>query len=313
MGHHPKGRDARWVWLLSCVLSPLVLCGAEVAPAAQQEPLEDDIPARTSLPAGIRVVRDVPYGADARQRFDVYAPARAQGAPVLFLVHGGAWRFGSKSARSVVEGKVARWVPKGLVVISTDYRMLPDADPLMQARDVARAIAAAQDRAAGWGADRDKFVLIGHSAGAHLVALLEADRSLSAGFAAAPWLGVVSLDSGALDVTAIMERRHLPLYDRAFGSDPRYWESASPLRHLTAQAAPFLAVCSTRRPDSCPQAAAFIDRAAALGVRATVLAQDLSHGEINARLGTEPRYTAAVEAFLGRLDPKLAAALAPPR
>jgi arylformamidase len=132
-------RRVPWALLLA-VLSSLVvgtgsagsLCGA----------IEER--RQASLPSGIRIVRDVPYGRDERQRFDVYGPAQAKGAPVIFLVHGGAWRLGSRSARSVIEAKVSRWVARGLVVISTDYRMLPDADPIEQASDVARAIAAAR-------------------------------------------------------------------------------------------------------------------------------------------------------------------------
>lgn len=90
---------------------------------AQSEMQEDaDAPrASADLPAGIRIVRDVPYGSDEQQRFDVYSPAQATGAPVIFLVHGGVWFLGDKTARAVVENKIARWVPRGFVVVSTNY------------------------------------------------------------------------------------------------------------------------------------------------------------------------------------------------
>jgi arylformamidase len=179
-----------------------------------------DIADPISLPAGIRVVRDVAYGSDPQQRFDVYAPAEAKGAPVIFIVHGGGWFRGDKAMRAVVENKVARWVPKGFVVVSTNYRLLPKANPIEQARDVARALAVAQDKAASWGGDRSKFILIGHSAGAHLVSLLTAAPSVSSGIVSTPWLGTVSLDSAAFDVVKIMEARHFALYDPAFGRDP---------------------------------------------------------------------------------------------
>ena len=145
-----------------------------------------------SFPAGIRVVRDVPYGSDERQRFDVYGPVHVKDAPVIFMVHGGAWSLGDKAARAVVENKVARWVPKGFIFISTNYRLLPQADPIEQARDVARALAVAQDKVASWGGDRGKFILMGHSAGAHLVLLLTTDRSISSDIVATPWLDVVT-------------------------------------------------------------------------------------------------------------------------
>ncbi len=251
--------------------------------------------------ADVRVVRDVAYGADARQRFDVYAPQAARGAPVIFMVHGGAWAFGDKSAPAVVRNKVARWLPRGYVFVSANYRMLPEAVPLEQARDVARALAAAQAQAASWGGDGARFILMGHSAGAHLVSLIAAAPRIALELGARPWLGTVELDSAALDVERVMSKGHLRLYDRAFGSDPALWAAASPLARLSAPGAPFLAVCSTRRADSCPAARAYAGRAQALGTRASVLEEDLSHREVNEQLGEDGAYTRAVEAFLDTL------------
>ncbi len=261
---------------------------------------------------GVAILRGVSYGSDPRQRFDVYAPVHAKDAPVIFMVHGGAWRLGSRSAPAVVEHKVARWVPRGCVVVSTDYRLLPAADPLEQARDVARALAAAQERALAWGGDPHGFVLMGHSAGAHLVALLATEPALLSDVGALPCLGTVLLDSAALDLVAIMEGPHPRLYDVAFGRDERYWQSASPFHVLARRTAPILGVCSSRRAGSCLQARRFVGKASSLGASATVLEEDLSHEEINERLGVDTRYTEQVESFLARLAPSLSAALARP-
>jgi acetyl esterase/lipase len=250
------------------------------------------------LPAGARVVRDVAYGSDPRQRFDVYAPAGAHDAPVILMVHGGGWRRGDKSMSNVVANKVAYWVPRGVVVISVNYRMLPDTLPLEQARDVARALSLAQRRAAEWGGAPDRFVLMGHSAGAHLVSLLAAEPQLAREQGARPWRGTVSLDSACLDVVQTMRGPHLPLYDQAFGTNPADCLAASPYQHLVAASAPVLAVCSSRRRDSCPQAHAFVDKVQPLGGRARVLEEDLSHGEINKTLGEPSDYTTGVDAFL---------------
>lgn len=271
-----------------------------------EEAVESDGPA--ALPAGVRVVRDVAYGNDPRQRFDVYRHDRSKDAPVIFMVHGGGWRIGSKSEKAVVENKVARWAPKGFVFISVDYRLLPQADPVEQARDVARALAAAQDKAASWGGDRGKFILMGHSAGAHLVALLTTTQGLAAGVEQppAPWLGTVALDSAAYNVVDIMEHRHPRLYDNAFGADREYWKTVSPFHAVTRESRPILAVCSSRREDSCRQAHQFAAKAATLNVLSTVLEKDYTHREINLRLGEEPRYTAEVEDFMGRLDKAVA-------
>ena len=258
----------------------------------------------TALPAGVRLLRDIPYGSDPRQRFDVYLPAApVKDAPVLFMVHGGAWMVGNKSASAVVDNKVARWVPRGFIFISVNYRLLPAARPLDQAGDVAKALAVAQDKAAEWGGERGRFILMGHSAGAHLVSLLAADPGLARQTGAGPWRGTVALDSAAYDLTKIMAGKHYGFYDRAFGNDPDYWRASSPLLRLQGPGAPFLAVCSSVRPDQpCRQAGEFVQRAQALGLRSQLLEQPLSHRDINQRLGEKADYTQAVEAFMASAD-----------
>ena len=262
-----------------------------------------------ALAPDVTVVRDVAYGADRKQRFDVYAPNGVRNAPVILMVHGGAWRVGDKRSRGVVENKVARWSRAGIIVISVNYRMLPGTDPVEQARDVARALAAAQARMAEWGGDPGKVVLMGHSAGAHLVALIDAKPALATALGARAWLGAVILDGAALDSVHMMERPHAALYDAAFGSDRTYWREASPYDHLSAGAKPLLMVCSSRRRDSCVAARRLATKAASAGVRAEVLPVAKSHAAIDAQLGVPGAYTDGVEAFLASLDPSLARAL----
>ena len=257
---------------------------------------EDDQASR-SVPAGARLIADVSYGNDPAQRFDVYVPTQpaAGAAPVVFFVHGGGWARGDKTNGRVLEPKVAHWIAQGDIVVSTNYRMLPT--PVsQQAEDVAAAIAFAQSRAASWGGDPARFILMGHSAGAHLVALLAA----GAPTAAKPlrWRGAVLLDSAAFDVPVIMTHRHLGLYDRAFGADPATWTAVSPIAQLARGTAPMLAVCSSRRRESCGQADRFAAKANGLGGQVRVLREDLSHMQINATLGAASDYTSQVDAFM---------------
>ena len=268
-----------------------------------------DAPGRATIPANVHLVRDVAYGSDPKQRFDVYVPDGAANAPVVFLVHGGGWRTGDKAGRAVVENKVAHWSRAGVIVVSVNYRLLPGADPLEQARDVARALAAAETRLASWGGDPTRVVLVGHSAGAHLVALLAAEPSLATSLGAKPWLGTIILDSAVLDVPTFMSHPHLPLYTRAFGSDTAFWRAASPYDHVRAGMTPMLVVCSSERRESCPASMRFVASAKALGVRAEVLTQAKSHREINEQLGTAGPYTDAVDRFLSSLDLALARSL----
>jgi len=277
------------------------------AAQAQDDLIDADERAGDTVPgAGIQVVRDVAYGPDNEQRFDVYLQrgTPAQNAPVILMVHGGGWYRGDKVMKAVVENKVRHWVGKGYVFISTNYRLLPKAAPVEQADDVARALALVQRRAASWGGDPSRVILMGHSAGAHLVALLAAAPDQALRLGAQPWLGTVMLDSAALDVVQLMAQPHAALYDNAFGNAPLYWRRASPYHQLTAAAMPMLMVCSTQRPAACPAAQQFSARAATLGIRTQVAEQDLSHRDINQLLGAPGRYTATVDAFLRSLEPR---------
>jgi acetyl esterase/lipase len=265
-----------WRWLL-----PLGWLLAGVFPASASE-----------------VLRDLAYGPAHAQRLDVYRPDQARGAPIIVMVHGGAWMFGDKASAGVVQPKADHWASAGHVFVSVDNRLWPDAGPLEQAKDVASALAFVQQHAAEWGGDPSRIVLMGHSAGAHLVALLDASPGLAEARGARRWLGTVSLDAGAIDVAGLMGSPHARFYDRVFGDDPGYWRSVSPLDQLSRQAPPLLLVCSSRRAASCPRNHAFAQRAKELGVQARVLEMPLSHGDINATLGAPGDYTASVDAFL---------------
>ena len=255
--------------------------------------------------------RDIAYGSSAAQRLDVYAPdveeRNGSLAPMIVMVHGGAWCVGDKGMGRVTSNKVARWVRRGIVFVSVNYRMLPDrADPLAQAGDVATALAFVQSHARDWGGNPDAIVLMGHSAGAHLVSLLDADPALAKRYGAKPWLGTVSLDSAVMNVPELMSSSHAALYDDAFGSDRGYWAKASPQQNISTAMHPWLGVCSSLRKNSCPQAHAFAQAAQQRGVKALVLEQALKHSAINENLGAVGPYTDAVESFIGSLSPEFA-------
>lgn len=256
------------------------------------------------VPAGGTAIRNVAYGRDPAQRFDLYLPANPSRAPVVFYVHGGGWANGDKTNPGLAN-KIAYWLPKGYAVISSNYRMVPVAMPLEQARDIARGVALAQLRAGEWKLDPARMVLMGHSAGAHLVALLGATPRLLADVGAKPPLGVVSLDSGTLDVPALMGQRSVPrLYHEAFGADSAYWRSVSPQQQLGHDGVPMLLVCSSERsfPTSpCDEARKLAKRAYALRVPMQVQPEPMNHGEINKDLGVPSDYTGRVGAWIDQL------------
>lgn len=263
---------------------------------------DDDPGATVVLPAGARVERDVAYGSAAEQKFDLYIPAGATQAPIVFMVHGGAWMIGDKANAGVVAGKVSRWLPRGYILASVNYRLVPRATPLEQADDLARALALVQTRAASWGGDGRRVLVMGHSAGAHLAALLAADPAFAQARGATRWLGTVLLDSAAMDVPALMQAPHQGFYDTVFKADKAVWALSSPLHRLTAMPqAPLLLVCSSLRENACAQNKAFAAKVSGLGGKATVLPVAMSHREINQDLGLAGEYTEAVDSFVKSL------------
>ncbi len=252
-----------------------------------------------TLPADVTVDRDVAYGSAPEQRMDIYRPQKREKAPVIVMVHGGGWAHGSKSARSVVENKIAHWLPKGFIFVSVETRLMPKADPLQQAADVAAALAGVQQKAVSWGGDPGKIVLMGHSAGAHLAALVSADKSIGEKVGLKPWAATVALDSAAYDVAVVMKQpRHAKLYDTAFGKDPAFWAKASPTQQVKGGMPPMLLVCSTLRRIACLQAETFAKK---VGGKAKVLPVALRHGPVNSELGKDSDYTRNVDAFLASI------------
>lgn len=262
-------------------------------------------------------LKDVAYGPEKLDTLDVFLPKTANPAapaPIVMMVHGGGWCIGDKGAASVTANKVARWTPKGFVVISVDYPMINDGDDaLAQANHIARAAAFVQANAGKWGGDASRLILMGHSAGAHLVSLVNADAQIRQANGVHPILGTVSLDAGAIDVVKQMPNVYPFLkarYREAFGDTEAQWIRASPFQQLDRTAAPWLGVCSTQRKDDpCGQARAYAEKSNGLGIRAAVLPEAKSHAAINKELGTPGDYTAGVEAFMASLDPVVAGLL----
>jgi acetyl esterase/lipase len=253
------------------------------------------------LPPGTRIERDLVYGSDPAQRVDLYQPAGPIAAPLIAIVGGGGWSQGDKAAPATVANKLAHWLRLGRAVASIGYRRLPHARPAEQARDVARALAFLQRRADARGGSPRDVVVVAHSSGAHLVALLAADPAASASDGVERWLASILIDTAALDVVALMRGPHLALHEKVFGSSEAGWREVSPMHRLRGEPTPMLLVHSSRRPLAGEQARRFAAAVGAIGGHAEVLSLDLSHADLNDGLGREPEYTARVDAFIGAI------------
>jgi acetyl esterase/lipase len=140
----------------------------------------------------IAVTSNLPYGAEARQRLDVYRPANAQKAPVMLFWYGGSWQHGAKDYYGFVGSELAR---RGFVAVLPDYRLAPDHPFPAFVEDAALAVRWTRDHAAEFGGDAARIYISGHSAGGHNALMLALDpRYLQAvGMEPEEIAGVVSL------------------------------------------------------------------------------------------------------------------------
>ena len=255
--------------------------------------------------ASARISSTVVYGSDDRQQIDIYTPDDAVGdSPLVVFIHGGGWSIGNRSA---VQAKPQHFKDKGYVFASAGYRLLPDAPVEQQAADVGAAIRALRGQAETGGFDPDRIVLMGHSAGAHLAALVASDPQY-AGDAFGAIRGVVLLDGAGYDVPAAMATptMELPnLYKDVFGTDPARQKALSPITHAGGKDAPnWIALYVAERANSRAQSEALVSALRKAGAKAEAAPiTGTDHGRMNRELGTDAgaAQTQAVDAFLKRV------------
>lgn len=285
--------------LLAAAASGISFAGTNPLEDFNSQPLTDSFRSSYSDVGDATVNVDIPYGLDAAQKYDVYLPADAANAPIIVMVHGGAWTSGDKQGDDVAEAKAGYFVAKGYIFVSLNYRLLPKSDPLIQAADVARGIANIQTNAVKWGGDKNKIVLMGSGAGGHLAALLSSNPSLASDQGASIWAAAVILETAALNVPALMSVSHGNLYDTAFGANVEFWEDSSPTHLIDASGVPILVVCSTQSvEDTCSKANSFKQAADAAGVNVTVSPQPVDPWQINSRLGVSPTYSDTIADYI---------------
>lgn len=248
------------------------------------------------------------YGSDPLQQLDFWKPAKATGpAPLIVFVHGGGWKRGSKD-NAGSRFAPAHFTGLGYAYAAINYRLVPAATVEQQGEDIARALKALLDRAGELGIDRSRVVLTGHSAGAHLVALVGTDPQYlkRAGLFLDDLKGVIPIDGAAYDVPAQMKDGPPIMqqtYAQAFGSDPARQRALSPTLQAAAPNAPAFLLLHVQRPDGIAQAKELEAALKAGGTK--VERRDFpgtglqGHAEINRRLGDESyAATGVVDAWL---------------
>ena len=121
-------------------------------------------------PAGVKVVKDVSYGPDERNRMDLYLPEKGPGPRALIVcIHGGGWAGGDKARYQWLGEALAQ---KGFAAASVTYRFAPKFRSPAPMEDVQRAVRFLRKNAATYDLDPKRFGAIGGSAGGHLAAWL---------------------------------------------------------------------------------------------------------------------------------------------
>jgi arylformamidase len=256
------------------------------------------------------ITKDVPYieiaGVDRNlTSLDVYRPKGGGPYPVVVFIHGGAWRMGDKKNHRDIGLFFAE---KGYVTVNINYRLSPDVIHPAHVKDVAAAIAWVARNIGGYGGDPAHLFVMGHSAGAHLAALVSTDgRYLAAcGLGLGALSGAIPIDGAGFDIPGLMathERVYGRMFRTAFGDDPYNWADGSPISHVAPGKSipPFLVIWAGSGDDARPQTQRFAETLIAAGVPVeTYHAQDRTHASVLADIGKPGDETTRM--ILGFLD-----------
>ena len=248
--------------------------------------------AAPAVAADIKVHRGLPYAEPKHERrmLDVYAPAEGKDRPVVFWIHGGGWKAGD---RKNVGRKPQAFVDRGYVFVSTNYRLAPEVAVKEMAGDVARAIRWVHDHARDYGGDPKAIFVMGHSAGAHLAALVATDgRYLKAeGLPLSVLKGCVPVDVSVYDIPKRLKEGGAvapATFKAIFGDSEEAHRDLSPAAHVAPGKGipPFLILHVADRAETRVQSHALSDRLRGAGVSARVVAAEgTTHGTINANVG----------------------------
>ncbi|PCJ99372.1 MAG: hypothetical protein COA45_04860 [Zetaproteobacteria bacterium] len=244
--------------------------------------------AGTGWGSDTRIKKDISYGVDRLQKLDIYLPlgARAKKRPVHIFVHGGAWRIGDKKRFS----KHAKLnTDNGIIFVSINYRLSPKVKHPAHVEDCARAVKWVYDNIGAYGGDINRIHISGHSAGAHLVALLGTQSKYLRSYGLPPSILkiVIPVDTASFDFTTPPKgsgARFLPrVIAKTFGTGEVQLKAASPLFHVNSKNAPrFMMFVTSERADAVAQTTVFNKALLDAGTRSTMqIIQGLSHSEMS--------------------------------
>jgi acetyl esterase/lipase len=224
---------------LSRGLKALLLAGLAVSLAASLSACSPFAAINLLVPkSGYAVRRDLAYGADARQKLDIYLPDHAAAsAPVLLFFYGGSWESGDKKDYMAFGQAFAS---RGIVTVIADYRLYPQVKYPVFVEDSAAALAFVHAHIAEYGGDPGRVYVAGHSAGAYNAVMLGSDpRYLAAVGGDFSWIkGVIGI-SGPYDFLPLTANDLIDIFHGARNED------AMPIHHIDGKRPDMLLVTGT--------------------------------------------------------------------
>lgn len=214
---------------------------------------------------------DIAYGESSGERLDFF-PANARGAPLLVFIHGGWWRALDKSDFSFL---TPGFVRNGVNVAMTNYTLAPNASLQDITRQQLRALAWLYHKAEKYDFDPNRIVVAGHSAGAHLTAMMLCalwpvlDSSLPFDMVKA---GIML--SGVYDLDGVRQADFLNVDLKLTESDV---SMLSPARMSTAHPSPIITAVGGKESDEFKEQNRLIGRAWSANKRDDIALPDINH------------------------------------
>lgn len=174
------------------------------------------------------------------KELNVFYPKKSENLPVMIFLYGGSWKSGKKEIYNFLGSRMAR---RDVVTVIADYPLSPDYQVDDMVKVAAQAALWTKNNISKYGGDPDEIFISGHSAGAHLAAVLATNnKHFEALGEENPIKGAVLIDPAGLDMHWYLSDypEEGKKYMKAFTEDPDFWEAYSPINYLERQSIPLL-------------------------------------------------------------------------
>lgn len=210
-----------------------------------------------------------------KHRLDLFVPAEGRDWPTVVFVHGGNWIEGDKSLHvwgADIYRNIGRFLAaRGYGAAIINYRLIPEVGWEAQPADVASAVKWIHANIAARGGDPNRIVLMGHSAGAQLAALVAVDPKWldDAGVPRQAIAGVAAVSGAGYDIsdaeTYVLLGHTKHYYAKQFHTvgSPNWERDASPINFIDERDPPFLIMFATGDPSGLRRQSQIFQRALA--------------------------------------------------